>query len=151
MQSEYPDSALSLEILCKVLFHVSSLVGGSVPFLQGNPLVFDLCVAWSLPPLLLKSHLCSSLPWCHQFLSATFIPCILEENNDLPAQFSLSMCSIIENSQNFVNLQIKLLEGDGTIRRTWALWSRAVMGLSALLQNFLFLPLATVLEVYCIN
>ena len=79
--SEHLISALSPEILWSVLFHVNSLDGRTVPFLQGALGLISVCLTASLH--FPECQLCS-LPWGHQFLSATCVLHVLEENNDLP-------------------------------------------------------------------
>lgn len=66
------------EVYCSMF---NSLVGRTVPFLQGALGLSSVCLTASLH--FPECQLCS-LPWGHQFLSATCILHVLEENNDLP-------------------------------------------------------------------
>lgn len=114
----------------------------SVPWLEGLFLFCEesswiLISVWlkNLPAaLLLKSQLCCSLSWL-QFLSTTWMPHILEENNDPLTQFSfLHALHHWEFSEfcHFTNAGEMLVRWEG----------RGLCG-SDLLQNFQSLSLAT--------
>ena len=129
IQSEYLVSALSPEILMQCLVPCQFPDWKVCSFLASDPIGLWVLYAWQLPStsrgvisILFPGVTSFSQPLVSFMFWKKIIIC--------PLSFLLSMCSIIENSQNFINSQINRLEGDGKFRETGVLWIQAVMDLS---------------------
>lgn len=142
IQTEYLVSALSPEILVQCLVPCQFPDWRVCSFLASDPIGLWVLYAWQLPStslsvssILFPGVTSFSQPLVSFMFWKKIIICSLS--------FLLSMYSIIENSQNFINSQIfwKVMAklgrlGSCGVKQWWAC-------LSALLQNFLLLSLAT--------